>query len=75
MSEKNEPKVERTQSTVRSSEVNAGDAKGEGTHTTIRSAGVKTDAPKIEGSHTQETVHPAERLPDDPDDLGDRDPA
>jgi len=25
-----------------------------------------TGAPKIEGSHTQETVDPAERLPDEP---------
>jgi hypothetical protein len=25
-----------------------------------------TDAPRIEGSHTQETIDPAERLPEEP---------
>ena len=34
-------------------------------------ADVKAPAPKIEGSHTEETVDPAERLPDDPEEQND----
>jgi len=32
---------------------------------------VITKTPKIEGSHTQETIDPAERLPDDPEEQND----
>lgn len=32
---------------------------------------VITKTPKIEGSHTQETIDPAERLSDDPEDQND----
>lgn len=34
-------------------------------------AGIPGDAPRIEGSHTQETVDPAERLPDEPEEQND----
>ncbi|MCJ2106718.1 hypothetical protein MKK70_15295 [Methylobacterium sp. E-041] len=37
------------------------------THT----AQLKGPAPKIEGSHTEETVDPAERLPEDPEEQND----
>lgn len=43
----------------------------EGAHTTVGGTENKTDTPKIEGSHTQETVDPAERLPEDPDEQND----
>lgn len=32
---------------------------------------VITKTPKIEGSHTQETIDPAERLPEDPEEQND----
>ena len=34
-------------------------------------AGVEAPIPEIEGSHTEETVDPAERLPDDPEEQND----
>ncbi|MCJ2074063.1 hypothetical protein MKK68_00050 [Methylobacterium sp. E-016] len=43
----------------------------EGTHTTVRTTDVKAPTPKIEGSHTKETVDPAERLPEDPEEQND----
>ncbi|MCJ2075658.1 hypothetical protein MKK68_08335 [Methylobacterium sp. E-016] len=41
--------------------------KADGTQT----AEVKTPTPKIEGSHTRETVDPAERLQEDPEEQND----
>ena len=41
--------------------------KPDATHT----AEVKAPDSKIEGSHTQETVDPAERLPEDPEEQND----
>lgn len=37
----------------------------------VHTAGAKAPAPKIEGSHTEETVDPAERLPEDPEEQND----